>query len=112
MTNSTFPVNGGAMPKLERHAIMARAWAIFRQTYLYPQIKFSSIGRACFASCLRRAWAEVRDAARIAMIPAAVKAARIDALTDIIAFAPFGESWALARHEISSARAELDRLSA
>jgi hypothetical protein len=39
----------------DRTAIMTRAWAIFRQTYCcYPQIKFSDIGRKCFACCLRR----------------------------------------------------------
>jgi hypothetical protein len=43
-TKSTIPVNGGAMPKFNRKAIMARAWAIFRETYKYPSIKFSSIG--------------------------------------------------------------------
>ena len=33
---------------------MRRAWAIFRRTYYYPRIKFSDIGRKCFAGCGRR----------------------------------------------------------
>jgi hypothetical protein len=112
MTKSTFPVNGGAMPNLDRGAIMTRAWAIFRQTYCYPRIKFSSIGRKCFGSCLRAAWAEARKATNVAAMPAAAKAARIVELTDTIRFAPFNESWRQASREISSARAELARLSA
>jgi hypothetical protein len=47
MTNSTNSVSGGAMSNANRTASMTRAWAIFRQTYCYPRIKFSSIGRHC-----------------------------------------------------------------
>jgi hypothetical protein len=36
------------MSKFDRRALMARAWAIFRETYKYPAIKFSSIGWKCF----------------------------------------------------------------
>ena len=69
-TKSTITVNGGAMPKFNRKAIMARAWAIFRETYKYPAIKFSGIGWKCFGWALRTAWAEAREAARIADISA------------------------------------------
>jgi hypothetical protein len=31
MSKNTFQVNGGAMPKFDRGAIMVRAWAIFRE---------------------------------------------------------------------------------
>jgi hypothetical protein len=41
MTKTTVTTAGGAMPKINRSALMTRAWAIFRQTYRYPQIKFS-----------------------------------------------------------------------
>lgn len=112
MTKNTEPVNGGAVPRTNRAAIMTRAWAIFRQTYCYPRIKFASIGRKCFASCLRQAWAEARKVMQIASMPAANKAARIVELTDTIRFAPFNERWRQASREISSARAELARLSA
>lgn len=112
MTKSTISVNGGAMPTFNRGAIMARAWSIFRAVYKYPSIKFTSIGWKCFGSCVRQAWAEAKDAARIAAIPADDKAARIVALQDAITLAPLGESWAQARSEISTARAEISRLSA
>jgi hypothetical protein len=99
-------------PKIDRSAIMARAWTIFRTIYKYPSIKFSSIGWKCFGSCVRKAWAEAKEAASIAAFPAPEKAARIVALQDTIRFAPFNESWAQASREISSARGELARLSA
>lgn len=95
-----------------RAAIMARAWSIFRTVYKYPSIKFSSIGWKCFGSCVRQAWKEAKDAARIAAIPAPEKAARIAVLQDTLTFAPLGENWAQARVEISAARAEIARLSA
>ena len=45
---------------------MSRAWEIFRQTYGYPRIPFQSIGRSCFAWSLRKAWAERRQAEKLA----------------------------------------------
>ena len=42
--------------------VMRRAWQIFRETYHYPAVPFRSIGRPCFNSCLRQAWAEYRKA--------------------------------------------------
>ena len=56
MTNNTFPVNGVAMPKIDRSTVMQRAWAIFREAYKYPQIKFKDIGRKCFAWALGPFW--------------------------------------------------------
>ncbi len=107
----TIPVNGGAMPKLDRRAVMARAWAIFRETYNYPAIEFSKIGRPCFGWALRKAWAEARDAARVAIIPATNRAARIAVLTRTIELATYNESWPQAYREISASRAEIARLS-
>jgi hypothetical protein len=52
-----------------RSALMARAWAIFRDTYDFPRIPFLSIGRRCFASALRMAWGEHRAAAILAAEP-------------------------------------------
>jgi hypothetical protein len=80
MMKSTLPVNGGAMPKIDRAALMRRAWAIFGQTYRYPQIKFRDIGRNCFAWALKQAWREARESARIAAIPAQMRAERIQTL--------------------------------
>lgn len=111
-TKSTVPVNGGAMPKFNRRAITARAWEIFRDTYKYPAIKFSSIGWKCFGWALKQAWSEAREAARVAAIPAKQKAARIAVLNRTIELASFSESWPQAQREISAARAEIARLSA
>jgi hypothetical protein len=65
MTTTTVSTAGGALPKIDRGALMRRAWAIFRETYNYPRIKFTDIGRKCFAWALRKAWAEIREAARL-----------------------------------------------
>jgi hypothetical protein len=43
MTNSTIPVNGGAVPKINRDTIMTRAWAIFRETCCYPASSFRAL---------------------------------------------------------------------
>lgn len=70
MLKDTSSVSGGAMPKIDHAAIMRRAWAIFRQTYKYPLIKFQDIGWKCFGWALRRAWGEAREVARVAAVPA------------------------------------------
>ena len=61
-------------------SVMRRAWAIFRETYRYPAVPFRSIGRRCFASALRMAWAEARRAAELAATPVEPLTARIAAL--------------------------------
>ncbi len=111
-TRSTIKVNGGAMAKFNRRTITARAWEIFREAYKYPAIKFSGIDWKCFGWALRKAWAEAREAARVAAIPAEQKAARIAVLNRTIELASFSESWPQAQREISAARAEIARLSA
>lgn len=115
-TKDTVSVSGGAMPKLDRAAIMSRAWVIFRETYKYPAIKFSSIGRHCFGWALKQAWFEAREearlAARLAAMPAVDKAARIAVLNRTIELAEYAESWPQARREIVAACAEIARLSA
>jgi hypothetical protein len=96
MTKTTVTTAGGAMSKINRAAVMSRAWAIFRQTYCYPQIKFSDIGRKCFACCLRRAWAEYREANRVAGMSAEQKAGRIASLHILIERAGYicsGPQW-------------------
>ena len=75
---TTVTTAGRAMPKINRAALMTRAWAIFRQTYSYPAIKFADIGRRCFAGCLRKAWMEAREANRVAAMTAEEKAGRIE----------------------------------
>jgi hypothetical protein len=112
MNKNTLQVDGGAMPKFDRAAVMTRAWAIFRQTYSYPAIKFSDIGRRCFAGCLRKAWVEAREAARVAALTPEEKADRIESLNYLIQRAGFicgGREW---KETISRHRAELRQLQA
>jgi hypothetical protein len=112
MSKNTISVNGGAVPKIDRGAVMTRAWAIFRQTYCYPQIKFSDIGRKCFACCLRRAWGEYREANRVAAMTAEQKAGRIVSLHILIERASYicsGPQW---KATISRHRDELRQLEA
>jgi hypothetical protein len=74
---------------MSRSSLMTRAWRIFRQTYRYQGrgkgIPFASIGRKAFAWALREAWRQVREEARIAAIPADVKAARAAQIGDQLA---------------------------
>lgn len=111
MSNGTIPVNGEALPKIDRQLVMWRAWDIFRETYHYPQIKFASIGRPCFNGCLRRAWAEAREAQRIAAIPSTDRAARIAVLTAEIERAQYCDSYSATRHIETACRAEMAALS-
>jgi hypothetical protein len=110
MTKTTVSAAGGAMPKIDRKTIMIRAWAIFRETYRYPQIKFSDIGRPCFAWALKQAWAEARETARVAALAPAVKADRIETLKSLISRAAYidhGPTW---RATIAAHRNELRQL--
>ena len=58
MPKNTFPVSGGAMPKIDRNALMRRVWAMFGETYKYPLIMFTDIGPWCFDRAVRQARAE------------------------------------------------------
>jgi hypothetical protein len=110
VTKNTSSVNGGAMPKIDRGALMRRAWEIFRETYKYPQIKFSDMGRKCFAWALRKAWEEAREAARIAAIPAQERAERVETLQTLIERADFidhGPTW---RATVAAYRDEIQQL--
>jgi hypothetical protein len=95
---------------INRTALMTRAWAIFRQTYSYPQIKFSDIGRKCFAWALRQAWVEAREAARIAALSSGAKAERIETLQAIIAHAAFIDSGPQWKATITAHRDEIRQL--
>jgi hypothetical protein len=110
MTKPTVSTAGGAMPKIDRGALMSRAWAIFRQTYCYPQIKFSDIGRKCFAWALRQAWVEARETARVAAMTPTAKAERIDTLKSLIAYAGFIDSGPQWKATISAHRDEIRQL--
>jgi hypothetical protein len=110
MTNSTIPVNGGAMSKVDRMFVITRAWAIFRKTYHYPQIKFSDIGRPCFAWALRQAWIEAKEAARLAALSPAAKAERIETLQDLIQHAGYIDSGPQWKATITAHRDEIRQL--
>jgi hypothetical protein len=112
MTNTTVSTAGGAVPKINRAALMSRAWAIFRQTYHYPQIKFKDIGRPCFAWALKRAWFEEKDAARVAALSPIAKAERIEALQGLIQLAGFIDSGPQWKATISAHRDEIRKLQA
>ena len=100
------------MPKINRAALMRRAWEIFRQTYRYPQIKFADIGRKCFAWALRKAWAEVREARRVAALSPVVRAERIETLQTLIAHANFIDSGPQWKATIRAYRNEIRHLQA
>lgn len=112
MAKSTFPVSGGAMPKFDRGSIMRRAWAIFAEAYKFPQIAFNDIGRKCFGWGLRKAWAEAREAARVAAISPEVRAERIETLHGLIQRAAFIDSHPQWRATIAAHRQELRALQA
>jgi hypothetical protein len=110
MTNTTVSAAGGAVPKINRADLMIRAWAIFRQTYRYPQIKFSDIGRNCFAWALRQAWIEAREAARLAAMTPTAKAERIETLQCLIAFAGYIDSGSRWKSAVGAHRDEIHQL--
>jgi hypothetical protein len=110
MPKITVSAAGGAMPKIDRAALMTRAWAIFRQTYLYPRIKFSDIGRPCFAWALRQAWIEAKEAARLAGLSPAAKAERIETLQDLIQHAGYIDSGPRWKATIAAHRDEIRQL--
>jgi hypothetical protein len=112
MTKATVSTAGGALPKIDRTALMRRAWAIFRETYKYPQIKFSDIGRKCFAWALRQAWVEAREAARIAALSPTVKAERIETLHALIDRAGYIDSGPQWKATITAYRDEIRQLQA
>jgi hypothetical protein len=89
---------------------MRRAWVIFRQTYNYPAIKFSDIGRKCFAWALRQAWVEAKAAARVAALSPETKADRIATLQSLIAYAGFIDSGPQWKATIREHRDEIRQL--
>jgi|SRR6267142_2545450 hypothetical protein len=91
---------------------MRRAWAIFRRTYNFPRIKFSDIGRKCFAWALRQAWVEAREAARLAALSPVAKAERNEMLECLIARAGFIDSGPQWKATISAHRDEIRQLQA
>lgn len=112
MTNTTVSTVGGALPKIDRKEVMTRAWAIFRRTYNFPAIKYSDIGRKCFAWALRQAWIEARAAARLASLSATAKAERIQMLETTIASAGYIDSGPQWKATMTACRDEIRQLRA
>ena len=92
--------------------IMQAAWRIFRETYNYPQVRFNSIGRECFAWALRKAHREAKEAARVAAIAPEVKAARVAELARQIELAPYADSYSTTTAIVARCSAELSSLAA
>lgn len=100
---------------MNRSAIMKRAWSIFRNTYRYSGkggVPFKAIGFGCFASCLRVAWKEWRDAKARASIPAEVKAARVETLKEQLADLVWMDNYRQAEALRVSIETEISRLAA
>lgn len=73
-------VSNTTIPATLRRKVMDRAWELFRRNYGYPRVPFRSIGKHCFAYCLRMAWAEARETVRLAAIGVERLKAAMDAL--------------------------------
>lgn len=93
-----------------RAAVMSAAWQIFRETYNYPRVSFRSIGRQCFAWALKEAHRRAREAARLAAIPAPVKAVRVADLQVARERAAFIASYRQSQARIAEIDAELSTL--
>ena len=89
---------------------MRRAWVIFRRTYNFPQIKFSDIGRQCFAWALRQAWVEAKAAARVAAMTSEAKAERLETLQGLIQRAGYIDSGPQWKATIRAHRNEIRQL--
>lgn len=100
---------------VNRQNVMRRAWAIFRQTYNYPALSWKSVeysDRRCFGSCLRCAWAELREATRLSSISGDVKAARSKALSHEMMLLTFREDYRAAQVRRCEIETELAHLAA
>lgn len=93
-----------------RQQIMQAAWAIFRDKYHYPAVPFRSLGRKCFGWCLSEAYRRAREAARIAAIPAEVKAARVAQLTAAREVAGYMASFRQSQARVAEIDRELSNL--
>lgn len=97
-----------------RSVLMRRAWDLFVQIYGYgPKgrgIPFKSIGRSCFAYCVRRAWEEVKSRAAVLAIPAQKRTEMIANLRgelEGLRYLPFGMSVSARADKINAQIAQL-----
>lgn len=96
--------------------VKARAKAIFCLSYGYPAVPFRSLGRSCFASCMKAARLEMQreaaKAARVAALAFEERAARIASLRSDLALADFIDSTTERIRVIATAKAELAEMAA
>lgn len=97
-------------PVMDRTAVMRAAWALFRECYSYPRVPFKSLGRECFAHCLKLAWAKAKEAALIAAIPAESKVRLVASLHDQLEQCRFMENWSQASARRATLAAQLAQL--
>ncbi|TBW32253.1 hypothetical protein EYW49_22330 [Siculibacillus lacustris] len=97
---------------IDRAAVMCRAWDLMKINYNFGRLPFRSIGRKCFGSCLRCAWAEARQQAAVAAIPPAVRAERIADLNSEMSNLRYLDDWRHVAVREREIRDELHRLAA
>lgn len=78
---------------IDRRAVMRRAWDLMAISYSFGRIPFRSIGRKCFAWCLRKAWSEARDEIARRAIPAEVLADRVADLEEELSKLVYIDDW-------------------
>lgn len=87
------------MKTYSKSNIMKRAWKLFKETYSFPEVPFNSIGRNCFASCMKKAWTEAKR------VPVKLSQERIDLIKAKIEDLPnlgFGFNIAKMRNELET----------
>lgn len=98
--------------RIDRGAVMRRAWRLMTEVYSFGRLRFSSIGRRCFAWCLATAWREAREEMARQAIPAEVRAARVANLNVELSNLRYLDDWRHVNRREAEIRAELDRLAA
>jgi hypothetical protein len=96
--------------KIDRRAVMTKAWQLMHTQYRFGDIPFRSIGRECLAWCIGEAWRLAKQAARLATVTVGELADRIATIRRAIALAQYSDSFGQGLAEERAARAELDRL--
>jgi hypothetical protein len=98
--------------KFDRREIMNKAWGLMRSKYSHGAISFLSIGRRCLAWCIKEAWRQAHEAAKVAALTVGDLAARIAAVKARMENARYSDSFGQWAAEERAAQAELDCLTA
>lgn len=97
---------------IDRRSVLLRAWEIFRELWAGSGNPWATFGRFRFAAALRQAWAERRQAAAFAAIPADMRAERIAALKRERAYLPYADAYRRSAARTTAIDAELRLLAA